>query len=71
MFMHRSRKSRQAWGEGGGGRPGNSDNVVFIVFLVINIFHRGPHVPPSRRNWKGVQLLFESGPYQIFSSWVS
>ena len=41
-------------------RQGGPDNVMF---LVINIFHRGSYKPPSRSNWtQGVQLLFEEGP---------
>ena len=40
---------------------------VLKLFLVIDVFHRGPYGPPSRgKRTQGVQLLIERVPYQYF-----
>ena len=41
-------------------RGSENSDVYSVVFLVINVFHRGPYGTPSRGNWTlGVQLLLE------------
>ena len=49
--------------KGWGGRGWELDNV----YLVTNMFHRGPYKPPSRSIWTHrVQLLPNGGTYQNF-----
>ena len=37
------------------------------LFLIINVFHRGPYGSLSRSNWtRGVLLLLEGDAYQYF-----
>ena len=45
LSMGGSRKFRPG---GGGGGP---DNIFFLLFLDISVFHRGSYGPPTRSNW--------------------
>ena len=48
LVIHTSyAKYRQGWGRGGGWWVG-PDNVFFLLFVVFNVFHRGPYGSPSR-----------------------
>ena len=42
------------------------ERVLKTYFLLINVFHRGPYEPPSRRNrTHGVKLLLQGDPTSI------